>query len=94
MKARGVKIAVLYTTYLPLEGNYYNDFYDQHVAGYVYDKHGKNVVLKKSTTDQIASQMEACATPGLYFEVSPSQGIPAAMNALFQRVVSVVRINS
>lgn len=83
MKARGVKIAVLYTTYLSLAGK--DKFYDQHVAGYVPPKSG---------TDQIAAQMEACASPGFYFEVSPSQGISDAMNALFTKVISVVRINS
>ena len=85
MKARGVKIAVLYTTYLPLTGKYYNSFYDDHVAGYV---------PPKGATDQIAGNMQACASPGLYFEVSPSQGISDAMNALFTKVISVVRINS
>jgi len=31
--------------------------------------------------------MEACASPGLYFEVNPTQGIADAMNALFQKAV-------
>jgi hypothetical protein len=79
MKARGVRIAVLYTTYLPLPTN---SFYNTYLAKYI------------SPTSQIAAQMQACASDGLFFEVSPSQGIPAAMTALFQRVVSVVRINS
>ncbi len=79
LKNRGVKIAVLYTTYLPLPTN---SFYNTYVAKYV------------SPTSQIASQMQACASPGLYFEVAPSQGISAAMTALFQRIVSVVRINA
>ncbi len=79
MKARGVKIAVLYTTYLPLPTN---AFYNQYMAKYV------------AAPSQLASQMEACASPGLYFEVSPSQGISDAMNALFTKVISVVRINS
>jgi len=79
LKNRGVRIAVLYTTYWPLPTN---SFYNQYVAKYV------------SPTSQIATQMQSCASPGLYFEVSPSQGISAAMTALFQRVVSVVRINA
>ncbi|WP_443747537.1 TadE/TadG family type IV pilus assembly protein [Asticcacaulis solisilvae] len=79
LKARGVRIAVLYTTYLPLPTN---SFYTSWVAKYV------------SAPSQLASQMQACASDGLYFEVSPSQGISSAMTALFQRVVSVVRINS
>jgi hypothetical protein len=79
LKSRGVRIAVLYTTYLPLPTN---SFYNSWMAKYV------------TPTSQIAAQMQDCASDGLYFEVSPSQGIPAAMTALFQRVVSVVRINS
>ncbi len=79
LKNRGVKIAVLYTTYLPLPTN---SFYNSWMAKYV------------TPTSQIAAQMQDCASDGLYFEVSPSQGISAAMTALFQRIVSVVRINS
>jgi hypothetical protein len=76
IKARGVRIAVLYTTYLPLPTN---AFYNQHLAKY---------------QSQLATEMEACASPGLFFEVSPSEGISDAMSALFTRVVSVVRIKN
>ena len=76
IKARGVRIAVLYTTYLPLPTN---AFYNQHLAKY---------------ESQLATEMEACASPGLFFEVSPSEGISDAMSALFTRVVSVVRIKN
>ncbi|MGZ3306878.1 MAG: pilus assembly protein, partial [Asticcacaulis sp.] len=79
MKARGVRIAVLYTTYLPLPSN---SFYNTYLAKYI------------NAPSQVANAMENCASPGLYFEVSPSQGIPDAMNALFKKVVSTVRINS
>ena len=79
LKSRGVRIAVLYTTYLPLPTN---AFYNQYLAKYVDDP------------SQLASQMQACASPGLYFEVSPDQGISDAMSALFTKVVSVVKIDS
>ncbi len=36
---------------------------------------------------KIAPAMQACASPGLYFEVSPSQGITEAMEALLDRAV-------
>jgi Flp pilus assembly protein TadG len=42
--------------------------------------------------DQIAPAMQACASPGLYFEVSPSQGIAEAMQALFQKAVGQPRL--
>jgi hypothetical protein len=38
--------------------------------------------------------MQSCASPGLYFEVSPSQGISQAMNALFQLLIADARISS
>ena len=38
--------------------------------------------------------MQACASPGLYFEVSPTQGISQAMNALFQKVISTAHITN
>jgi len=74
LKNRGIKIAVLYTTYLPLPTN---DWYKTWIAPFA---------------SQIAANMEACASPGLYFEVSPSQGISTAMNALFQKAVSQARL--
>ena len=74
MKNRGIKIAVLYTTYLPLPTN---AWYNTWIAPF---------------SSQIATNMQNCASPGLYFEVSPSQGISAAMNALFQKAVSQARL--
>jgi hypothetical protein len=38
--------------------------------------------------------MQSCASPGLYFEVSPTQGISAAMSALFQKAVADARISN
>lgn len=69
LKKRGVKVAVLYTTYLPLPTN---DWYNTWI---------------KPFSNEIGPRMQACASPGLYFEVSPTQGISEAMNALFQKVV-------
>jgi Flp pilus assembly protein TadG len=81
LKNRGVRIAVLYTTYLVLPKGQ-NSFFDSNVRGYV------------TPSDQIASQMQACASTGLYFAVGPDEGISDAMTALFNKVVQVVRINS
>ena len=79
IKARGIKIAVLYTTYQPVTTD---SFYNSWVAKYV------------GPPSQIASAAEKCASSNLYFEVSPSQGISDAMQALFKRIITVVRINS
>ncbi|KAA2236118.1 TadE/TadG family type IV pilus assembly protein [Salinarimonas soli] len=74
LKARGVRIAVLYTTYLPLPTN---GWYNTWIAPFA---------------SRIGTQMQACATPGLYFEVSPTQGISEAMAALFQKAVAQAKL--
>nr|WP_210294957.1 pilus assembly protein TadG-related protein [Rhizobium sp. BK491] len=43
---------------------------------------------------QIGTNLQTCASPGLYFEVSPTQGISDAMNALFLKVIRTPRITS
>jgi len=81
IKNRGIRIAVLYTTYLLLDKGQ-NSFFDSNVRKYV------------TPTDQIATNMQTCASPGLYFAVAPDEGISDAMTALFNKVVQVVRINN
>jgi hypothetical protein len=74
LKDRGVLIAVLYTTYLPLPTNsWYN-------------------TCIKPFSSQISPAMQSCASPGLFFEVSPTQGISDAMTALFQNAVMTARL--
>eukprot|EP01032_Pedospumella_encystans_P004671 gene4671-5548_t len=55
LKDQGYRIAVLYTTYLPLPTN---SFYRNWIAPFQPD---------------IPTVMHTCASPGLYFEVSPSE---------------------
>jgi hypothetical protein len=38
--------------------------------------------------------MKACASPGLFFEVTPTQGIGDAMNALFLQAVATARLTN
>lgn len=76
LKKHGYKVAVLYTTYLPLPtNNWYNDWI-------------------KPFQNEIPARMKDCASDGLYFEVSPSQGISEAMSALFMKIVSTPRLSS
>jgi Flp pilus assembly protein TadG len=74
VKKRGIRIAVLYTTYLPLPTN---SWYNTYIAPF---------------QPQIASNMQSCASPGLYFQVSTDQDISAAMAALFQQAVATARL--
>lgn len=76
IKSRGIQIAVLYTTYLPLPTN---AFYNQNVAPWIRE---------------VNPAMSACATPGLFFEVSPTQGIADAMNALFLKIVGQAHLTN
>lgn len=74
LKDRGVKIAVLYTTYLPLPTDgWYNKWI-------------------KPFRNDLSGEMQACASPGLFFEVSPTEGIADAMVALFDRVAAQARL--
>ena len=69
LKQRGIKVAVLYTTYLPLPSDgWYNSWI-------------------KPFASQIPTNMQSCASPGLYFEVGMNGGISDAMTALFQKIV-------
>ena len=85
IKNRGIKVAVLYTTYLALPTN---AWYNTWIAPFNVGPYGP------SPNSEIAQNMQSCASPGLYFEVSPTQGISQAMNALFQKAVADARISS
>jgi Flp pilus assembly protein TadG len=76
LKDKGYRIAVLYTTYLPLPTN---GFYRNWIAPFQPD---------------IPGVMRDCASPGLYFEVSPSEGIKEAMSALFLKIANTPRLAS
>ncbi|MEW6640914.1 MAG: TadE/TadG family type IV pilus assembly protein [Pseudomonadota bacterium] len=85
IKNRGIKIAVLYTTYLQLPtNNWYMSWIDPFNQG----------PFGPSPNSQIAQNMQACASDGFYFEVSPTQGISDAMNALFQRAVTQAHLTN
>lgn len=74
VKNRGIRIAVLYTEYLPLPTNsWYNSWI-------------------KPFQSSIASNMQSCASPSLYFEVTTDDDINAAMQKLFQLAVSSARL--
>lgn len=75
LKSQGYRVAVLYTTYLPLPTD---GWYNQWISPF---------------QSEISGRMQDCASPGLFFEVSPTQGIADAMSALFKRVVTSPRLS-
>jgi Flp pilus assembly protein TadG len=78
-------INTVITTYLALPTN---AWYNSWIAPFNPGPYGP------SPNSQIAINMQSCASPGLYFEVSPTQGISQAMNKLFQKAVADARISS
>jgi hypothetical protein len=74
IKNRGIRIAVLYTTYLPLPTN---DWYNTYIAPF---------------QPNIGPNLQSCASPGLYFQVSTDQDISAAMIALFNAAVRTAHL--
>jgi Flp pilus assembly protein TadG len=79
VKNRGIRIAILYTEYLPLPatGLGSNTWYNSYVAPY---------------QTKIGPNLQNCASPGLYFAVTTDQDISAAMTALFQTAVQTARL--
>jgi Flp pilus assembly protein TadG len=90
---RNIKIAILYTPYQPVTNN---AFYNSWVA--TSPLNNNNPVNPNDPTDPanngIGIALKACATPGFYFQVTPTQGISAAMQAMFQAALnSVLLVN-
>ena len=82
IKNRGIRIAVLYTTYAPIPDNgWYANF----------DGSGNGI---SSFQSQIANQLQTCASPGLFFQVDTGGDISAAMSALFNSAVQSAYISN
>jgi len=79
IKARGIRIAVLHTEYLPASAS------DQWSIDNV-----KTPFL--TPTDTISPALIACASPGLYYEVTTDSDISAALAALFAKAVSTAHL--
>ncbi|MCP3735142.1 pilus assembly protein TadG-related protein [Sphingomonas sp. RP10(2022)] len=78
LKNRGIRIAVLYTEYLPQ--SLANDSWSQtNVAPYL---------------NTVEPALQACASSGLYTKVSTDQDIYTALDALFQNAVATARITN
>lgn len=76
IKARGIRIAILYTEYLAQA--IANDAWSQaNVAPYL---------------NQVEPALKTCATPGLYTKVSTDQDIYGALDQLFMNAVSTARV--
>jgi hypothetical protein len=74
VKNRGIRIAMLYTVYLPLPTN---SWYNTWIAPF---------------QSQIATSMQSCASPGLYFSVTTDGDIATAMQRLFDQAVATAHL--
>jgi len=74
VKNRGIRIAVLYTEYLPLPTN---SWYNTWISPW---------------QSQIATNMQSCASSGLYFSITTDGDISTAMQALFEQAVATARL--
>lgn len=76
LKARGLRIAVLYTEFLrsSMDGDGWSQ---ANVVPYLY---------------QIEPALQDCASDGLYYKVTSDDDITAALNKLFQQAVATARI--
>jgi Flp pilus assembly protein TadG len=81
IKNRGIRIAVLYTEYLPLPTNAWYENFDGSGAGI------------SSFQSAIGQQLKNCASPGLYYEVETGGDITAALNSLFQTAVQTSHLS-
>lgn len=76
IKNRGIRIAVLYTEYLPLTSN---GWYNSYIAPFN---------TPSSSTGQIAQNLQSCASsPDLFSDVQSGGDITDALKKLFQKVV-------
>jgi Flp pilus assembly protein TadG len=73
-KNRGIRIAVLYTQYLPLPTN---AWYNTWISPW---------------QPNIATNMQSCASTGLYFSITTDGDISTAMQALFEQAVATARL--
>jgi len=76
IKNRGIRIAVLYTTYYPLPTN---SWYNTYISPF---------------QPNIGTQLQSCASPGLFFQVDTGGDVTAAMTALFKSAVKTAYVSN
>ena len=84
IKNKKIRIAVLYTEYDDSALNTTNDWYDTWVHAFNGTSTG--------STSQIETNLQACASPGLYTKVATNDDITSALQTLFLKVASDPRL--
>ncbi len=86
IKNRGIRIAVLYTTYVPMISPPLTGYNSSWYKNFMGSGSGISTFINAST-DQAATSLQTCASPGLYYEVQNDGDISAALSALFNMAV-------
>ena len=86
MKARGVTVAVLYTQYLPITVSDPNDW-NNNLGNY-----DGQVSQANRTIPAIPAALQACASPGFYWQANLPGEIEKAMQAMFNAAVNATRL--
>ena len=80
IKNKNIRIAVLYTEYVPLSTN---SWYNKYIAPFN---------AQAPSTSQIAANLQSCASPGLFTDVQNGGNITDALQKLFLKVASDPRL--
>jgi hypothetical protein len=88
IKNRGIRIAVLYTTYWPTAGWFATAVQTSTASGYSGTAASVSTALTNAATN--------CASPGLFFQVdaSTSGAVSSALQTLFQKIVSTAYLSN
>jgi Flp pilus assembly protein TadG len=86
IKSRGIRIAVLYTTYVPMISPPMTNYTSSWYKNFGGAGQGINSFIT-ATTDGAATSLATCASPGLFYEVQNDGDISAALSSLFQAAV-------
>jgi hypothetical protein len=93
IKNRGIKIAILYTPYMPVTNN---GFYNTWIGATSTSLNNNNPVNPNDPTDPASNgvgiALKACASAGFYYQVTPTSGISQAMSALFAKLINSVKL--
>jgi Flp pilus assembly protein TadG len=97
LKKKGVRIAVLYTTYVPMTGSYsYVNSAGKTVSVKVQSNWYDSYIGKNSGTPNLITTLApaaaACASTGLYQEVTNDGDITAGLQLLFQAIIATAYI--
>lgn len=81
VKDKNIIVGVLYTTYLPIYADPFNE-----AKG--FDDRYKQLVVNKGIVPFIGPKLEECASPGWYFEASDATGIDRALAKMFEQTTA------